>query len=153
MSAIAASTLLRPELLRGTSVLLAGAGSEQEGPVRGAVRSAFEELGALVTPCEVLAAGAAVAEEQIDAAVGAALAGGARIGMLVVDGAGVFAAAGAGRVGLRVCLEAAWSVTRALVNAAFIAGGEGGRIAYLARGLRTSLARCRSSGRATASRR
>src|SRR4029077_11023856 len=70
--------------------------------------------------------------EEIDAAVRDGLAQSARVGTLVVDGAGIFAAAGAGRVGLRVCVEAAWCVTRALVNAAFIPGGEGGRIVYVA---------------------
>jgi NAD(P)-dependent dehydrogenase (short-subunit alcohol dehydrogenase family) len=129
-----ASALLRPGLLRGTSVLLAGGAGDSapEGSVREAVRGALQELGALVRPCEVITGAEAVAEGDIEAAVSAALTDGARIGMLVLDGAGVFAAADGGRVGLRVCLESAWSVTRALVNAAFIPGGEGGRIVYIA---------------------
>lgn len=47
--------------------------------------------------------------------------------MLVVDGAGLFAAEG-----LHECLAGAWDATRAVVNGAFLPGGRGGRIVYLA---------------------
>jgi len=129
-----AAKLLRPGLLRGVSLLLAGAAADRHGPgpTGAAVDAAFAELGARVCACEVIAAGEVAQEAEIDRAVSEALAQGARIELLIVDGGGIFAAAGAGRAGLRACLEAAWSATRAVAGAAFIPGGRGGRIAYLA---------------------
>ena len=134
MPASEACKLLRPGLLGGMSVLLAGAGAEQPqaASAREAVHDAFVELGARVWQCEAIVGGVLAREEDIERAVGAALATGARIEMLVLDGMGIFTAARAGRGGLRTCVEAAWCVTRALVNAAFIPGGRGGRIVYLA---------------------
>jgi NAD(P)-dependent dehydrogenase (short-subunit alcohol dehydrogenase family) len=134
MPAIQASALLRPDLLRGVSVLLAGgAGAAADGEaLRETVRSAFVELGARVSPCELLAGGEAAPDSEIERALQSALEQGGGVEVLIVDGAGTFAAAGAGRTGLRVCMEAAWNVTRAVVNAAFIPGGEGGRIIYIA---------------------
>jgi NAD(P)-dependent dehydrogenase (short-subunit alcohol dehydrogenase family) len=129
MPAIQASTLLRSDLLREVSVLLAGAPGDS---LPAAVRSAFVELGARVWPCELLAGSEPAGEEEVDAAVAGALAQDGRIEMLIVDGGGAFAAAGAGRDGLRLCLEAAWNVTRAVINGAFMPAGEGGRIVYLA---------------------
>jgi NAD(P)-dependent dehydrogenase (short-subunit alcohol dehydrogenase family) len=124
--------LLRPGLLRGISALLAGAADRgQADSAFDAVRAAFEQLGARVWPCELTASGEAAAQ-QIERAVSAATADEQRVHMLVVDGAGVFAAAGAGGAGLRVCMEAAWGATHALVNATFIPRGDGGRIVYLA---------------------
>jgi NAD(P)-dependent dehydrogenase (short-subunit alcohol dehydrogenase family) len=110
-------------------VLLAGAPGDS---LPAAVRSAFVELGARVWGCELLVGSEPAGEEEVDAAVASALAQGGRIEMLIVDGGGAFAAAGAGRDGLRVCLEAAWNVTRAVINGAFMPAGEGGRIVYLA---------------------
>lgn len=79
--------------------------------------------------------------ELVEAAV-AELGG---VAMLVVDAAGLFAARAAdaaanggepeedrARAALRRCLEAAWSVTRAVVNVALLPREEGGRIVYLA---------------------
>jgi NAD(P)-dependent dehydrogenase (short-subunit alcohol dehydrogenase family) len=115
-------------------VLLAGAAAEPRGAgaLGRAVDGALTDLGARVHRCEVAADGSALAEEQIDRAVADALAGGEPIRALVVDGAGVFASAGAGRDGLRVCLEAAWNITRAVANAVLIPSQQGGRITYLA---------------------
>jgi NAD(P)-dependent dehydrogenase (short-subunit alcohol dehydrogenase family) len=126
--------LLRPGLLRGVSLLLAGAAADRHrpSPTGAAVGAAFTELGARVCACEVIAARQVAQEQEIDRAVSEALGNGARIEMLVVDGGGMFAAAGGGRSGLRVCVEAAWSATRAVAGAAFIPGGQGGRIADLA---------------------
>jgi citronellol/citronellal dehydrogenase len=112
-------------------VLLAGAGGDRHA-VRAAIGAGLEGLGARVLDCDVAAGGAPAGEEEAERSVSEALAAVARIEMLIVDGGGIFAAAGAGQPGLSTCLQAAWNVTRALVNAAFIAGGEGGRIAYLA---------------------
>ncbi len=50
-----------------------------------------------------------------------------KVDMLVVDGAGLFVAEG-----LHECLAGAWDATRAVVNGAFLHGGRGGRIVYLA---------------------
>ena len=36
------------------------------------------------------------------------------------------------RAALRACLDASWNVTRAVANRAFLPGGRGGRIVYLA---------------------
>ena len=129
-----AAKLLRPGLLRGVSLLLAGAAPDRHGPssTAAAVDAAFVELGARVCACEVIAAGELAQEAEIEEAVSGALGQGERIEMLIVDGGAVFAAAGAGRPGLRACLEAAWSATRAVASGAFIPGGRGGRIAYLA---------------------
>lgn len=133
MPASEASKLLRPGLLRGVSALLAGAASDGHAPspTCAAVRAAFTGLEARVRDCEVVAGGEVAQEAELDRAVREALAQGARIEMLIVDGGGIFASAGAGRDGLRACLEAAWSVTRAVASAAFIPAGQGGRIAYL----------------------
>jgi citronellol/citronellal dehydrogenase len=131
MSASEASQLLRPGVLRGVSLLLAGA-REGASPAGAAVRAAFAELQARVCDCQVLAGGGVAPEAEIDRSVGEALAHGAAIEMLIVDGGGIFAAAGAGREGLRICLEAAWGTTRAVASAAFIPDGRGGRIVYLA---------------------
>jgi citronellol/citronellal dehydrogenase len=131
-----AAKLLRPGLLRGTGVLLAGggagAGSCAGTPLLTALAGALAELEAKVCECEALAPDGTVAEERIHRAVDAALRGEPPVRRLVVDGAGLFSGAGGGRVGMRMCLEAGWSVTRALVNEGLIPGGEGGRITYIA---------------------
>jgi NAD(P)-dependent dehydrogenase (short-subunit alcohol dehydrogenase family) len=129
-----AAKLLRPGLLEGVWVLLVGAAGEQPSAAsaRAAIHAALGELGARVAECEATVAGELAAEADIQRAVAAAPAAEARTGMLIVDGAGMFLAAGAGRAGLRVCAEATWCVTRALADAAFIPGGRGGRIVYLA---------------------
>jgi NAD(P)-dependent dehydrogenase (short-subunit alcohol dehydrogenase family) len=71
-----------------------------------AVRELGRHLGADVCALDV-------AEEKVD--------------MLVVDGAALFAPDG-----LRGCLAGAWDATRAVVNGAFLSGGRGGRIVFLA---------------------
>jgi NAD(P)-dependent dehydrogenase (short-subunit alcohol dehydrogenase family) len=131
-----ASRLLRRGLLDGTSIALAGAGPQlaaEQGAFARAVESALTQLGARVACLDAMNGERAAEEDALQAAAERALAGPGRIEMLVVDGGGIFAAAGAGRAGLGVCLQAAWDVTRALANAAFIGEGRhGGRIVYLA---------------------
>ncbi|HYM54616.1 MAG TPA: SDR family oxidoreductase [Solirubrobacteraceae bacterium] len=147
MTATVASELLRPRLLEGVSVLLAGADSEPGArESRGAaVREACAGLGARVSvlpPVHDPAVGAEEGEAAIDEAVEGALAELGGVELLVVDGAGLFAAAlraagGQGgpegaRAALRTCLDVSWNVTRAVVNRAFLERGGGGRIVYLA---------------------
>ena len=64
--------------------------------------------------------GALLDEDAIDAAVEHLLADSGSVEMLVVDGAGLYAAGG-GRAALVEGLQACWSVTRAVVNRAFMA--------------------------------
>jgi NAD(P)-dependent dehydrogenase (short-subunit alcohol dehydrogenase family) len=119
---VSAATLLRPGLLEGVSLLIAG----PSAPLGVAVAQALAELGARVSTC--LPDGEH--EAAIDDAVADALADMGAIDMLVVDGAGLF---GAGApYALRACLDAAWNVTRAVINHAFLPSRRGGRIVYLA---------------------
>ena len=145
-----ASQLLRPGLLQGVSILLAGASlsdADDGTSLGGAVRAACFGLGARVCECQLdvdtsAGNGDVAAEDAVERAaqdaVEAALADGRTIEMLVVDCASVFARAGAGagddsaRESLRVCLDVAWIATRAVVNGAFLPGERGGRIVYLA---------------------
>ena len=136
---ISVTELLRPGLLAGVSVLLAGPGAGADpGRSAGAVAGvACGELGARVAVCELRGGGPFPPEEAaVDRAVELALGEDAELGLLVVDGAALFAAAGEAGVGahaaLRGALEVAWSVTRAVVNLAFLTGERGGRIVYLA---------------------
>jgi NAD(P)-dependent dehydrogenase (short-subunit alcohol dehydrogenase family) len=150
MSMVAAE-LLRPDLLRETSILVVSAalpvGAHPVESFGQAVGEACEQLGARV---HAFASATHVDEAAMDAAVASAInddlaadgtvtpagepavpAGPERGGldMLVVDGAGLFASGG-----LRACLESAWDATRAVVNLAFLPAGHGGRIVYLAPG-------------------
>jgi NAD(P)-dependent dehydrogenase (short-subunit alcohol dehydrogenase family) len=144
-----ATTLLRPGLLQGASLLLAGPPT----PLAAAVARAFSELGARVATC--LPDGED--EVAIDAAVAGALAEAGAIDMLIVDGAGLFhdgvsialrddgvptALRDEGvptalrddgvPTALRACLDSAWNVTRAVVSNAFLPAGRGGRLVYIA---------------------
>jgi NAD(P)-dependent dehydrogenase (short-subunit alcohol dehydrogenase family) len=127
MPAIDASELLRPGLLEGASILVAGA---PQGPLDGglgaAVGDACAALGARVLRCESQADD----EPTMDEAVAAALARAGAIDLLAIDGAGLFAhglagdgsgqAAGSPYAALRMCMDAAWNATRAVVNQAFL---------------------------------
>jgi len=142
VSTIDASALLRPGLLAGVSVLLAGVETGSAGgcSTGSAVRTACAELGARVSVCEPLGDAGSVAEEAaIDEAVRGALGAAGSLELLVVDSGGVFAQAAirlAGRdaagAALRSCLQASWNATRAVVNHAFLTGGRGGRVVYIA---------------------
>ncbi len=120
-----AAELLRPGLLQGTSLLLAGPPT----PLGAAVEQAFSDLGARVHTC--LPDGED--EAAIDAQVASALAAAGAIDMLVVDGASLFD--NGAPTALRACLDSAWNVTRAVVNTAFLPVDRDpptGRIVYLA---------------------
>ncbi|HEY7831601.1 MAG TPA: SDR family NAD(P)-dependent oxidoreductase [Solirubrobacteraceae bacterium] len=116
--AVGAAALLRPGLLQGVSLLLAG----PTAPLGGAVAEVFAELGARVSSC--------LPDGEDEAAIDQAVAGVGDIDMLVVDGAGLFGD-GAGTA-LRACLDGAWNVTRAVINQAFLPTEHSGRIVYLA---------------------
>jgi NAD(P)-dependent dehydrogenase (short-subunit alcohol dehydrogenase family) len=149
MSTIDASTLLRPELLQGVSVLLAGASSGGSDDSFGAsVGAACVALGARV--CELALSPDAIAgredgevERAAHHAVEQALADAGAIELLVIDGASVFTraselgrdgngAAGAARDALLACLDVSWNVTRSVAERAFLPEARGGRIVYLA---------------------
>jgi NAD(P)-dependent dehydrogenase (short-subunit alcohol dehydrogenase family) len=138
---IDASKLLRPRLLDGVSIVLAGASGDRRAASAGlaaAVSAVCSGLGARVSDCS-LDGGAPLDldEAAIERAVDRALAGAGGVELLVVDGAGLFASVpGDGpadaRVALSACLDASWNVTRAVANGAFLPGASGGRIVYLA---------------------
>jgi len=132
MSEIDLSEVLRAGLLDGVSVALAHAEAAgiDRGPTVSAVAAACGELGAVVHELPLICTGQPEADDAaVDAAVGAVPGGGAGIRMLVVDAGAMF---DGGADALIAALEATWRVTRAVANAAFIAGEAGGRIAYLA---------------------
>jgi NAD(P)-dependent dehydrogenase (short-subunit alcohol dehydrogenase family) len=134
------------------SIVLAGApgGSRGEQASRslvGTVGSACAELGArvheLLLDSDRLAdvAGENELGEEVERLLADAS---GELDVLVIDGAGLFAhglvadgsdeGTGSARAALRACLDASWSATHALVNHAFLPGGRGGRIIYLAPG-------------------
>jgi NAD(P)-dependent dehydrogenase (short-subunit alcohol dehydrogenase family) len=152
MSTIDASELLRPGLLQGVSVVLAGAqaastSAKAAASLAGEVGAACAGLGARVLelPLEGYSLSAGGSEPELEGAAERLLAdaSGEPV-VLVIDGAGLFAhafaSAGSGggsaaaRIALRVCLDASWSATHALVNRVFLPDGRGGRIVYLSPG-------------------
>lgn len=135
MSEIDVTEVLRAGLLDGVPVALAHA--EAAGPAGGstasAVGAACGELGAIVHELPLICTGEPEADDAVvDAAVSATPDGGAGIRMLIVDAGGMFAGRADAAEALIATLEASWRVTRAVANAALIAGEAGGRIAYLA---------------------
>ncbi len=133
--------LLRPELLNGVVVLVAGSPDPETSSAlaetssapdyAGAVTDTCAGLGAQVRACEPHATEEAPTDEAVQAVVLAA--GG--IDLLVLDGASLFAGAlgdGDGRAALHACLDSAWNVTRAVINHAFLPGERGGRIIFVA---------------------
>ena len=125
MAATHASGLLRADLLDGVGVALAHAGSESAAADGGAITQAVQAgcgaLGAWVLDLPLSDGdGALLGEDAIDAAVEGLLGEGESVEMLVVDGAGLYAA-GIGRAALVESMQACWSVSRAVVNRAFIA--------------------------------
>ncbi len=153
MSTLDVSKLLRPRLLDGVSILLAGAPAVADGSksFADAVRVVCTGLGARVCQCELSVDPTSGQDEganelAVDEAVGRALADGASIELLMVDCASLFAPATGGaesspgghdrhvaaRDALGACLDSSWNATRALANAAFIPHARGGRIVYIA---------------------
>ena len=126
------SALLRPGLLDGVRVVLAG--GPQASPDSGfasSVGGLCERLGGSVARCEAVLGG--VAEEReagTTEAVQRALAGLGGAAVLIVDAAGLYELA-PGADGLDDALQATWDLVRALANGAFIPGSSGGRIFLL----------------------
>jgi len=124
--------LLRPGLLAGVSVVLAGA--EGQGSAS-AIGDVLAELGAAVHGCELVCSGDPEVDDAcVQQSLAGALGGPEGVHALVVDAAALFARGPApeGRA-LIAGLEATWRVTRAVANGAFIApAGTGGRIVYVA---------------------
>jgi len=146
-----ASELLRPRLLEGVSVFVAGApppiapSGTSTDALGASVRSACAALGARVSAWRVIAEPTAAAgqgaEPAAEQAVGDALADAGSIAVAVIDAASLFARAAGGegdghpdgaRSALVASLDATWSITRAVVNLALLPERAGGRIVYLA---------------------
>jgi NAD(P)-dependent dehydrogenase (short-subunit alcohol dehydrogenase family) len=151
LTTIDASELLRPGLLEGVSLVLAGvaaaggdeAGDGAQASLGAAVRAACLGLGARAYPCEIRLDASADGEDLASAiertaeqAADLALEHAGSIELLVVDCASVFAhaaAAGRGadrdarraRDALTACLDASWNVTRTIANRAFLPAGGG----------------------------
>jgi NAD(P)-dependent dehydrogenase (short-subunit alcohol dehydrogenase family) len=139
MGTIDAARLLRRGLLEGECMLLAGASSERGGreSLGDAVKDACVALGAQVSRCAAPPGASHEAQEAAcEEAVLGAIAQMSRVDMLVVDAAAIFgqAHAAGSDAQLAGCLQAAWAVTRAAFNLAFLAEERGGRILYLAPG-------------------
>jgi NAD(P)-dependent dehydrogenase (short-subunit alcohol dehydrogenase family) len=144
--------VLRPGLLEGVSLLVAGAPAPAAGASAAGAPNAVgalttggpgadmvavcAELGANVLECRLACdADSGLARETLEETLGEVLAGASaddeRIGLLAVDAASVFAQ-GVGARALRACLDASWAVTRALAEAVFLKDGRGGRVVYVA---------------------
>jgi NAD(P)-dependent dehydrogenase (short-subunit alcohol dehydrogenase family) len=123
---VLATALLRPGLLDEASVLMAGTTEPIVASLGVAVGEACTDLGAKVHLC----ASDAVDEASVDQRITATLTESGSLDLLIVDGAGMFV-----QGGLRNCLDAAWNITRAVVNLAFLAAESSSstrRIIYLA---------------------
>jgi NAD(P)-dependent dehydrogenase (short-subunit alcohol dehydrogenase family) len=113
------STLLRPDLLDGVSMLFATAAGDDSRVIK--LGSALADLGASVSHWR---ASLAESEDSQTAAVAN------DVDVLVVDAAATFV--GTAQVALSACLDGAWQATQAVATAAFIEPGRTGRIVYLA---------------------
>lgn len=121
------TALLRPGVLEGISVLIAGVGDSPAA----VIASTLAGLGASVSIWQ--AAAAESSEPQGERGVENA-------DLLIVDAAAMFAEAlksesegGAGQAAsLRACLDRSWQATQAVATAAFIEPGRPGQIVYLA---------------------
>ena len=135
--------MLRPGLLEGAGVLLAGTARSAHGESLGqAAASACSALGAALASCTVPAGSSPEQlEADSDEAVRAALAELERIDVLVLDAASLLAEGTAGADAeagslsdgaLGDCLRVTWAITRSVFNGAFAAAQAGGRVLYLA---------------------
>jgi len=112
---------LRPDVLAGVSVLVAGDAAQ--------VAEHLASLGAGTSALE-----ADLLDEE---AVRAAVAGGPAPHVLVVGAAAAFSAAGAGHDGLRQCVDGAWNAVRAVADGRWIEredqeSGRRGKVVLLA---------------------
>jgi NAD(P)-dependent dehydrogenase (short-subunit alcohol dehydrogenase family) len=134
---IDASKLLRPGLLEGVRVLVAGPAALAPDEAAGANGERAQLADAVASACAQL--GAVVSQWSAEQPARA------QVDLLVVDAAATFArqsaasdagdlqaVAAASRQALRLCLDAAWEASRAVANTAFIDAGRPGRIVYLA---------------------
>jgi NAD(P)-dependent dehydrogenase (short-subunit alcohol dehydrogenase family) len=145
------SGLLRADVLNGVRMLVAGghpvspdAEGVHDGEARteaqldviaAAVQHNCAALGAEVRTCSAFAEdGAALTQEDLEAAVDRVMEEIGGLDLLAVDAAGLFAANSlrGTREALVGCLEATWSITRAVATRAFMAPGRVGRIVFLA---------------------
>jgi len=137
------SGLLRAGVLQDVTMLLAGAGARgpQVGDDGEAVRALCARLGAGVFDCPAPRSRSGEWEEdEIEGQLDGVLAAAGRVDVAVVDAGGLYATDVDGPVAgdevergrLRRCVEGSWSVTRAVFGRAFIPGGDGGRIVYIA---------------------
>lgn len=147
MSSVEASALLRPCLLEGVSIVLAGAApvasadaSATPAGLGAAVERACALLGARVLWCPLVGVGSRgleqpATEPAADAALSDALTDAGAVDLLAVDAASLFTGPAAPhdrRQALQACLEASWNVTRGVAARAFLPRARGGRIVYLA---------------------
>jgi len=130
--------MLRPGLLDGVNVLLAAPAAARGGDgFADAVESACSALGARLLRCPSLAGASHEHQEGAsEDAVAAALGEMPSIDTLVLDAAGIFATEIAGAeecrgAALGECLQAAWTLTRAVFNLAFLPA-QCGRVLFLA---------------------
>lgn len=117
---IEASALLRPGLLEGRVVAVAGPGALAD-----AASAACASLGATVAECRPEAA----EEEAAEAAVRAVLDRHGALDVLVVDAS---TAPPDEPVAVAAALDGPWTVTRAAATAAMIPGDRGGQLSFLA---------------------
>lgn len=123
MDAISPAQLLRPGLLEGVGVLVAG--GEPPSEAGDEIAQGCAHLGAEVARCHT-----APAEDAGERAL-AALKGLATLDMLVIDAAGLYdGSAGQGREAMGECLQRTWELTRAIANEALL--HRGGRVAFVA---------------------
>jgi NAD(P)-dependent dehydrogenase (short-subunit alcohol dehydrogenase family) len=114
----AARALLRPGLLDGCAVAVAGGA--------GHVAAASVAVGAAAPRLD-----ADLLDEEATMAAAERIASGGGVVALVVDAAPAFGAAGGGLEGLRAGLDGTWNAVRAVVNAALRPAG-GGKVVLLA---------------------
>ncbi len=142
MSAIDASQLLRPGVLEGASIVVAGPNgavpSARVGSVGDELGAACRALGARVWECPLAPDESPELEQaRVEQAVGDLLETAPGVDLLAVDGARLFGMASGGepdggRAALRRCLDASWNVTRAIAQRAFFPDSRGGRVVYIA---------------------
>jgi NAD(P)-dependent dehydrogenase (short-subunit alcohol dehydrogenase family) len=124
-----ASKLLRPGVLEGVIVLLAGDGDSRPGSFTPVIAEACGELGAKTLRWR---SGEAVSADADVLVVDAASSFSSAPLPAPHDPASATASASASAAALRHCLDEAWQASHVVANAAFIDAQRPGRIIYLA---------------------